>query len=78
MEKKPILSFDIALDGTMQNVKGDIDGTIPDRKVMNRLLFAANKLLTDEEVSSITIHTDKYVLRVSASGANFSCVVTWL
>ena len=78
MEKRPILSFDIALDGTMQNIKGDIDGKLPDKKVMNRLLFAANKLLTDEEVSSITIHTDSYVLRLSAAGANFSCIVTRL
>lgn len=76
MAQTTVLTFDIALDGTMQNVRGSIDGRVPDSRVISRLLFAGSKLLVDEEVASVTVSTDQYVMRISASGANFSVVVT--
>lgn len=78
MAQTTILTFDVAIDGTMQNIKGDIDGYIPDNKLINRLLFAGNKLLIDEEVASLTVSTDKYLMKISASGANFSVVISKL
>ena len=76
MSGNEILSFEIALDGTIQKMQGDINGFVPQQEVIHRLLFAAQKALIDEEVVSITATTDKYMIKISATGVNFAGVVT--
>ena len=76
MSGKVLLTFEIALDGTVQNIRGDSDVPLPDQQVIHRLLYAAKKTLIDEEVVSITASSDKYMLRIAASGAIFTGVVS--
>ena len=75
-ENKVLLTFEIALDGTIQNVSGDCDFPVPGQQVIHRLLYAAKKTLVDEEVVSITASSDKYMLSISASGAIFKGVIS--
>ena len=76
MSGKVLLTFEIALDGTIQNIRGDSDVPLPDQQVIHRLLYAAKWTLIDEEVLSITASSDKYMLRIAASGAIFTGVVS--
>lgn len=39
------MTFEIALDGTLQNVRADIEGFTPDQQLIHRILFAAQKSL---------------------------------
>ena len=70
------LSFEIGLDGEIN--QKSISGSFPDQEILidkqiiHRLLFAAQKALIDEEVVGITATTDKYMLKISYSGANFT------
>jgi hypothetical protein len=75
MDRNVLLTFDVALDGTLQNLNGSINGQVPDAQLIHRLLFAAKKTLLDEEVLGITVNSDKYILKISANGAQFSGVV---
>jgi hypothetical protein len=71
-----VLRFEIALDGVMQNVTGDLNGQIPDQQILHRLLSASQKVLLDEELICITVTSDKYTLKISSKGALFAGVVT--
>lgn len=75
-EGRVLLTFEIALDGTIQNVQGEAEELLPDQQLMHRLLFAAKKTLIDEEVVSITVNCDQYTLKISASGAIFTGIIT--
>jgi hypothetical protein len=75
MEGTVLLTFDVGLDGRLQNVQGSLNGQVPESQLIHRLLFAAKKTLLDEEVLGITVNSDKYVLKISANGALFSGVV---
>ena len=80
---QPVLfSFEIGLDGTINQI--NITDSNPDqeffidKQIIHRLLFAAQKALIDEEVVGITATTDKYMLKISYSGANFNGQITTL
>ena len=75
-EGKVLVTFEVAIDGTIQNVNGDSDIALPDQQLIHRLLYAAKKSLVDEEVISITATSDKYMLTISASGAIFKGVIS--
>lgn len=70
------MTFEIALDGTLQNIRGDIEGFTPDQQLIHRLLFAAQKSLIDEEVVSMTVASGDYILKIAASGAIFTGIVS--
>jgi hypothetical protein len=76
MDRGVLVSFDVAPDGSLQNVRGAIGGQVPDAQLIRRLLYAAKKALQDEEVVGITVNSDKYVLKLSANGPLFSGLVT--
>lgn len=71
-----LLTFDVGLDGTVQNLAGDAVDLVPEKHVLHRLLCAARKTLITEDIASVTITCDEYVLRLSATGLNFRAVIT--
>lgn len=74
--KKPVMTFDITIDGSLQDVKGDIEGVIPDQQTIHKLLYNAQKVLIDEEVVCVTLSSKLYTMRITANGAKFTGVVT--
>ena len=79
-EHKPKMSndtitFDITIDGSIQDVKGNIEGIVLDPLLIHRLLDNAQKSLVDEEVVSLTVSTNDYTLRISANGAKYSGII---
>ena len=67
-----LYKFELSLDGNIKKVQGYNTENIPDQQVIHRLLFAAQKALIDEEVSTITAKTDKYILEITATDTNFA------
>jgi hypothetical protein len=76
VQDNPVLTFEIALDGSLQNVNGGIEDQILDGQLIQRLLFAAKQTLTDDEVVGITVNSDKYIFKLSASGPLYTGIVT--
>jgi hypothetical protein len=72
----PILTFEIAMDGSLQNVKGQIEGGVLDGQLIHRLLVAAKQSLIDDDMVGITVNSDKYIFKLSASGPLYTGVVT--
>ena len=76
------MSFEIGLDGEIN--QKSINSSIPnqeffiDKQIIHRLLYSAQKALENEEVVGITATTDKYMLKITYSGANFKGQVTAL
>ena len=69
------ITFDITIDGSIQDVKGNMEGINLDPLLIHRLLDNAQKALIDEEVVSLTATTDDYTLRIAANGAKYSGVI---
>ena len=70
-----MITFDITIDGSIQDVKGNLDGVILDPILIHRLLDNAQKALIDEEVVSFTALTDDFTIKISANGAKYSGVI---
>ena len=69
------ITFDITIDGSIQDVKGSIEGIVLDPLLIHRLLDNAQKSLIDEEVVSLTASTNDYTLKISANGAKYSGII---
>jgi len=70
-----VLSFDITIDGSIQDVKGTFNDGVLDQQVIHQLLYYAQKTLVDEEVVCITVKSNKYTLKIVANGAKFSGII---
>lgn len=70
-----IVTFDITIDGSIQDIKGNIDGIVLEPLLIHRLLDNAQKALIDEEVVTLTVSTDDYTLKISANGAKYTGIV---
>lgn len=75
MSAEKVVTFDITIDGSIHDVKGELDGVVIDPLLIHRLLDNAQKALIDEEVVTISVTTKQYLLRITANGAKYSCFI---
>ncbi|EAX95577.1 hypothetical protein TVAG_370810 [Trichomonas vaginalis G3] len=75
MTNEKIITFDIAIDGSIHDVQGELEGVVIDPLLIHRLMDNAQKALIDEEVVTISVTTKQYLLRITANGAKYSCIV---
>ena len=64
-EGQELMSFEILPDGSLHNIKGSIKGQIPDQQYFQKLIFAAQKVLINEDVGCITVTCNSYILKLT-------------
>ena len=69
------VTFDITIDGSIQDISGNIEGINLEENYIHKLLYYAQKTLIDEEVVSVTIKSNEITLRIVANGAKFSGII---